>query len=170
MYIKILLNYILGYVNVVVEGFFVERFINICINKNIFLWKIKREKSAIIYAKLNVKDFKNATKIAKQTGCKIKIASKKGIPFIFNRYKKRKIFAMLFLSIVSAIIILSNFIWNIEITGTEKIDKNELINFVQKEGLTIGKRKSKIDIKNIIDKIRLERKDIAWVRNRYKRY
>ena len=40
MYIKILLNYILGYVNILVEGFFTERFINTCINKNIFLFNI----------------------------------------------------------------------------------------------------------------------------------
>ena len=162
MYIKILLNYLFGYVNIVVEGFFVERFINICINRNILLWKIKKDKSTIIYAKLGVNDFREASKIAKQTKCKIKIKSKKGLPFIFNRYKKRKIFLSLLVCIFAVIIILSNFIWNIEVTGTEKIDKNELIEFVQKEGLTIGKAKNKINLKDIIYKIRLERKDIAW--------
>ena len=40
MYLKILMYYILGYVNVVVEGFFIERFINMCISKKIFFWKI----------------------------------------------------------------------------------------------------------------------------------
>ena len=59
MYIKILLNYLLGYVNIIVEGFFVERFINICMSKNIFLWKIKRDKSAIISANVGIQDFKN---------------------------------------------------------------------------------------------------------------
>lgn len=90
MYIKILLNYLLGYVNIIVEGFFVERFINICMSKNIFLWKIKRDKSAIISANVGIQDFKNAVKIAKQTKCKIKIQSKKGMPFIFNKYKKER--------------------------------------------------------------------------------
>lgn len=65
MYIKILLNYLLGYVNIIVEGFFVERFINICMSKNIFLWKIKRDKSAIISANVGIQDFKNAVKIGK---------------------------------------------------------------------------------------------------------
>ena len=163
MYIKILLNYLFGYVNIVVEGFYIERFINICINRNILLWKIKKDKSTIIYAKLGVRDFREAVKIAKQTKCKMKIKNKKGIPFIFNRYKKRKIFVGSLVLIFACIIILSNFIWNIEITGTERIDKNELIEFVQKEGLTIGKLKNKINLKDIIYKIRLERKDIAWV-------
>ena len=169
MYIKILLNFLFGYVNIVVEGFFVERFINICINNNIFLWKIKRDNSTIIYAKIGVHDFKKANKIAKQTKCRIKIKNKKGMPFIFNRYKKRKIFVVLLIGIFAGIIVLSNFIWNIEITGAQNLDKDELIAFMQKEGLTIGKSKSKINTREIIDKIRLERKDIAWIRNRYKR-
>lgn len=169
MYIKILLNYLLGYVNIVVEGFFVERFINICIAKDILLWKIKRDKSTIIYARVGIRDFKNVAKIAKQTKCKIKIKSKKGLPFTFYRYKKRKIFVVLLLIIIVGIIALSNFVWNIEITGAENLDKDELMNLVNNEGLTIGRQKSKINTREIINQIRLERKDIAWIRNRHSR-
>ena len=58
MYLKILLNYILGYVNIKVEGFFIERFINICISKKILLWNIKRKKSTIMYANIGINDYK----------------------------------------------------------------------------------------------------------------
>ncbi len=163
MYIKILLNYILGYVNILVEGFFTERFINTCINKNIFLFNIKRDKSTIIYANVGIFDFKNVVKIAKQSKCRVKIQRKSGLPFLFNRYKKRKIFAIALVSIICVIIYLSNFIWNIEIIGTDKINQNELIKTINSEGLTIGKLKRKVDLKSIINKIRLDRKDIAWI-------
>ena len=163
MYIKILLNYILGYVNILVEGFFTERFINTCINKNIFLFNIKRDKSTIIYANVGIFDFKNVVKIAKQSKCRVKIQRKGGLPFLFNRYKKRKIFAIALVSIICVIIYLSNFIWNIEIVGTDKINQNELIKTINSEGLTIGKLKRKVDLKSIINKIRLDRKDIAWI-------
>ena len=163
MYIKILLNYILGYVNILVEGFFTERFINTCINKNIFLFNIKRDKSTIIYANVGIFDFKNVVKIAKQSKCRVKIQRKSGLPFLFNRYKKRKIFAIALVSIICVIIYLSNFIWNIEIVGTDKINQNELIKTINSEGLTIGKLKRKVDLKSIINKIRLDRKDIAWI-------
>lgn len=163
MYIKILLNYILGYVNILVEGFFTERFINTCINKNILLFNIKRDKSTIIYANVGIFDFKNVVKIAKQSKCRVKIQRKCGLPFLFNRYKKRKIFAIALVSIICVIIYLSNFIWNIEIVGTDKINQNELIKTINSEGLTIGKLKRKVDLKSIINKIRLDRKDIAWI-------
>ena len=163
MYIKILLNYLFGYVNIVVEGFFAERFINMCIAKDILLWKIKRDKSTIIYTRVGIRDFKRAVKIAKQTKCRIKIQNKRGLPFIFNKYKKRKFFALLLLIIIVTIISLSNFVWNIEVTGTQTINNDELIQLVNNEGLTIGKLKSKINTKEIINKIRLKRKDIAWI-------
>ena len=52
MFFKILIYYILGYVNISVEGYFIERFINICISKNILLWNLKRKKSSFLYANI----------------------------------------------------------------------------------------------------------------------
>lgn len=48
MLFKILLKNLIGYVNIKIEGYFVEKFINKCINNKIFFWNIKREKSTII--------------------------------------------------------------------------------------------------------------------------
>ncbi|HBC85042.1 MAG TPA: sporulation protein YqfD [Clostridiales bacterium] len=163
LYIKILINYILGYVNIIVEGFFTERFINICMSKNIFLFNIKRDKSTIIYANVGIYDFKSVVQIAKQTKCKVKIKKKSGLPFIFNRYRKRKIFVGALAIIICTVIYLSNFIWNIEINGADTIDSNELMQTINNEGLIVGKLKSKVDLKSIINKIRLDREDIAWI-------
>ena len=116
MYIKILMYYILGYVNVVIEGFFIERFINMCISKRIFFWKTNRSKSTVFSANIGVRDYKQAVKIAKKCQCKIKINRKKGLPFILNKYRKRKIFALTLILVIVGIVAISNFIWNIEIT------------------------------------------------------
>lgn len=163
MYIKVLLSYILGYVNIIVEGYFIERFMNIAISKNILLWNNKRQKSSILHTNVSIKDFKEAVEIAKQTKCKIKIKTKKGLPFIFNKYKKRKIFFAFLLCIVISIIALSNFVWNIEITGNKNISSEELIQTLKEEGLTVGTLKSKVNTKEIINKMRLVRSDLAWV-------
>ena len=44
MFIKILLKYILGYVRITVEGYYIERFINICTTSKILIWNLKRNK------------------------------------------------------------------------------------------------------------------------------
>ena len=62
LFLKILLNYITGYVNIKVESYFIERFINICISKKILLWNIKRSKSSILYANISIRDYKKLRK------------------------------------------------------------------------------------------------------------
>ena len=163
MYIKILWNYIVGYVNIQIEGFYIERFVNICKSKNILLWNMNRKKSSILYADISIDDFKKIKDICKKTNCRIKINRKKGMPFIFHKYKKRKIFSCLLLFVLIVLIISSNFIWNIEIKGAKTVSVDEIENIIQENGLKIGAYKKNIDVKKIINDIRLNRVDISWV-------
>ena len=163
MYLKILLNYILGYVNIKVEGFFIERFINICISKKILLWNIKRKKSTIMYANIGINDYKKLKPIAKKTKSKISIQNKKGLPFVVHKYRKRKIFVGLLAVIFIALFVMSKFIWNIEIKGNNQISKAEILEELNKQGLKIGAYKGKINSNSIINRVRLDRNDIAWM-------
>ena len=163
MYIKICLGYILGYLRINVEGYFIERFINNCLNNGIFLWKIKRKKSTNLVCNISISEFKKIKEILKKNRCKVKILKKKGLPFFINKYKKRKIFLVFLLIIFTIIITLSNFIWNINIEGLEKIDKSELMQVLNENGLYTGKSKIGLDTKEIINQIRLDRDDIAWI-------
>lgn len=163
MYIKLLFRLLFGYVRIEVEGYYVERFINICTNRKILVWNLKREKGVKLYLNIGIKDFKKLSKIARQTNCKVKILKKKGIPFLLNRYKKRKLFAIFLILMLIAICISSKYIWNIEI----KVEDNQEIENIEEDlqdlGLTKGILKSKIDTDQIINQIRLKRNDIAWI-------
>lgn len=163
MLFKILLRYILGYVNIKIEGYFAEKFINKCINNKIFFWNIKREKSTIVYTNVGISDFKKMCKIAKETRCKVNILNKKGLPFVLHRYQKRKIFLLIIIFILLSLLILSRFVWNIKIEGLEQINEEELMAMLNEKGLEIGKVKNNIDKQKIINEIRLERADIAWI-------
>lgn len=163
MFFKILIKYIFGYINIKVEGYFVERFINKCINEGIFFWNIKREKSTIAYMNVGIRDFKKLCKISKETKCKVKILEKKGLPFFLNRYRKRKIFLILIVLIGIVLFTLSKFIWNINIEGINNINESEIISVLDEKGLKVGKIKNKIDTQKIINEIRLERTDISWI-------
>ncbi len=163
MYFRILLNIIFGYVNIEVEGYFIERFINLCRQNKIFLWNLHRTKTTIMKVNLSIRDFKKIRAITKKTKCRVKIKKKKGIPFILHRYKKRKIFFALFLVIILGIITLSNFIWNIEITGNETINEDEIKSLLEQNNFKVGTCKIGLETASLIQTIRLERDDIAWV-------
>ncbi len=163
MLIKIIFNYIIGYIRISIEGYYIERFINICRNEKITIWNLKRDKNVKLELNIAIKDLKRVTKIAKQTKCKMKITRKKGLPFIFNKYKKRKLFFVFLIVIIIILAISSNFIWNIQIIEEDKQNIQNLYQDVVDSGLQIGTMKAKINTKDIINKIRLKRDDIAWI-------
>ena len=163
MLIKIIFNYIIGYIRISIEGYYIERFINICRNEKITIWNLKRDKNVKLELNIGIKDLKRVAKIAKQTKCKMKIIRKKGLPFIFNKYKKRKLFFVFLIVIIIILAISSNFIWNIQIIEEDKQNIENLYQDVIDSGLAIGTMKSKINTKDIINKVRLKRDDIAWI-------
>lgn len=163
MFLKIVFSYLLGYLRIIVEGYYIERFINICKSKKITIWNLKRNKDICLFLNVRIGEFKELRNVAKKTKCKIKIKSKKGLPFLLHKYKKRKIFVILLILVAFSIWLSSNFVWNVDI---EEVNGNELENLgqdLENVGLKTGNLKSKIDTKAIINKIRLERKDIAWM-------
>ena len=161
--VKIILNHILGYVKIKVESVFIERFINICISKRIFIWDIQREKSSIMYANIGIKDFKRLKNVAKRTKSKVSIEGKSGIPFLLHRYRKRKNFFILCSIILISLVAMSRFVWNIEIEGLQTISEEEFMQELNDYGLKIGTRKSLINSNSIINKMRLTRDDISWM-------
>ncbi len=163
MYLQRVQNLIKGYVYVSIEGFFIEKVINICKKNNINLLNVKRESNTFLCASVPVQEFKNIAKIVKENKCKIKIKQKKGLPFLLRKYRKRKIFAIALIVVVALIFSLSKFVWNIEIVGNNTVSSDEILSIAKEEGLEIGKFKHKINLNNIIERIRIERADISWV-------
>ena len=163
MFIKLIYMFFSGYLNIIIEGFFIERFLNICTQKEIFLKDLHRENSTYIKVKILKSDFKEIRSIAKKTKCKVKIEKKFGLPFFINRYRKRKIFAIASIVIAIFIFIATKFVWNIEVIGNEKISIEDIKKLVAEYGIEEGKLKSGINTEKISNLIRLNREDLAWI-------
>ena len=135
-----------------------------CRNQKILLWGMKRKNSSYISCKIGIKDFKRIRKITRKTKCKVEIKNKKGLPFLFEKYKKRKIFLLMMCIIIASLIVLSQFVWNVEVKiNGSNLKEEDIINTLTENGLYIGERKNKIDVKEIVNKVRLDRSDISWI-------
>ena len=151
-----------GVVTVQIEGFFTERFINLCKINNIKIWDVRNIVKGVMRFKINIKDFKKLRKISKKTKCKVLIKEKKGVYFTLFKYRKRKIvFVLLFLVLIFSISF-STFVWNIEVIGNETISKEEIIDNLKESGLFIGKSKIGLDKKNIVNNFRTKSSDVSW--------
>ncbi len=163
MFIKVWISYLIGYLGITIEGYYIERFINMCRNHKIMIWHLKRKKEIELDFRVRMKDFREICKIAKKTKCKVKINRKKGLPFLIHRYKKRKIFFILLLIMLFLILLSSNFVWNVDIREENGQKLENLAEEIEEAGLKCGKWKHEINTKEVINKIRLQRKDIAWM-------
>lgn len=152
-----------GVVTVQIEGFFTERFINLCRINNIKIWDIRNIVKGVIRFKINISEFKKLRTIAKKTKCKVCIKEKKGIYFTLFKYRKRKlIFIFLFLIIVFSIAF-STFIWEIDVVGNQNLSKEEIILGLKSSGLYIGKNKIGLDKKEIVNEFRAHELELSWV-------
>ena len=163
MFIKLLVRLLLGYVRIEVEGYYIERFINICTNNKILIWNLKREKGVKLYLNIGIKDFKKISTVARKTNCKVKILRKRGIPFLLNKYKKIKIFAIFLILILLTIFISSKYVWNVDISIKDDLKLDNIDEDIKILGISKGVKKDEIDTDKVINELRLKRDDIAWV-------
>ena len=82
---------------------------------------------------------------------------------MLKKYKKRKLFFIFLFILIALACILSNYIWNMEIETKNNQDFENINEQLKDAGLAPGIRKSKINVKEIINQVRLNRNDIAWM-------
>lgn len=156
------LTNIIGVVTVEIEGFFTERFINLCKINNIKIWDIRTIVKGVVRFKINIKQFKKLRKIARKTKCKVRIKDKKGLYFKLFRYRKRKFAIILLFLVIALSILFSTFIWKIEVTGNCYLTEEQIIDSLKKSGVYVGKNKIGIDKREIINNLRVNLSDISW--------
>ncbi|AEV68081.1 sporulation protein YqfD [Acetivibrio clariflavus] len=156
-------NYVKGYVIIFVEGYFLEKFVNICTRRQIFLWDIKKRKNSSMSMKVSIKGFKMLRPIAKKTGCRVKIIGRRGVPFVLYRYKRRKTFVAGAVLFVLLFYFMTSFVWSIEVTGNEKLETEVIMDKVYQLGVKPGVLKYRINPHDVANSLRFDIKDLSWV-------
>lgn len=152
MLLKRLLNYLLGYCVIKVEGFRKERFINLIINNKIPLWDIVQKNEDQLWVKVYVSDIGKLRHIARKSRCPFKIIEKRGFPFLAFRAEKRKGLVVGVLLFMIILYWLSSFIWFIDVYSSEpleRISEEKIIAEAARLGIRPGALKSKLSIDNI---------------------
>jgi len=111
-----ILIWLKGYLIICITGISKERFLNICAKNGIILWNMNTEDKNVI-ATVSRKQFEQLKGFADKTNVKIEIINKKGLPFFFYKYKKRKILILGVLLCIGILYMFSKFIWKINIIG-----------------------------------------------------
>lgn len=162
MFFVVLIRFLTGYVTFRGRAGFTERFINLCSREGIPLWNLKSDSDGF-FACTTIKGYKNIRSVARRSGVRLKIKTRNGMPFVFEKYKYRwgmVIGAVFFVMMLS---FLSTRIWYVEVSGNERFSSDSIIEVFDSMGVTIGKRKKDIDTSQIQLKAYTELPDFSWV-------
>lgn len=138
MIMKKLWAYLYGYLIIVVKGVHPERFINLAITRGIQLWDLSWDSSDTLTVRVQAQSFRPLRHVARQTRCQIRIHSKRGLPFLMQHLRRRR---MLFIGAVIfllALYFLSFLIWTVDINGTSKLSTALVKELAAAEGLKPG--------------------------------
>ncbi len=155
------LKYMRGYVCIKVWGFAPERFMNLCSNKGIVLWNIK--KNGEIYEMcVGLKNFWMLRPIVKKTGTRVAVLGRYGLPFLLPKLMQRKLFVAGLGFAIFFWIWSSFFVWDIEVDGNYQITDDMFQHFFKSQGVVVGIRKDSLNIEALEKEIRREFSQITW--------
>lgn len=155
-------HYLQGYVIVEVSGFNMEKFLNLTAYHGLVLWDIHRKGQKILFSS-SIKDFKAMKQDVKKTRSRLRIISKKGLPFLINRYKKRKSFIIGITLFIVMLWILSSFVWLVEVEGNSVINSLDIIHTLETNGYATGNWKGSMNLREAETVLLKQYPDIIWI-------
>lgn len=155
-------EYIKKTLKVEVEGYFVERFINLCIINKINIWSIKDITSGKISFYTTPKEIKKMEPFLNRTKCKLKVTKKQGAYYKILKYRKRRIALVFFVMFLIGMYIASTFVWDIHVEGNENISSEDILEVLRTFDIYKGKSKFAISESKVSDTLRAQFYEIAW--------
>lgn len=130
-----LMKSIRGYVIVQVRGKGIETFLNRATAGGISLWDIRRTGQYTAQANLPVGDFFRLRPLLKQTGCRVHVLKRYGLPFFLSRLEKRKFFIAGLVGFLIGLYLLSSVVWQVEVEGNDKIPAHDILQAAESQGV-----------------------------------
>jgi similar to stage IV sporulation protein len=158
-----LVRYLKGYVLIEVNGFFVEKFLNLCTDENIIIWDIKKNENGSLNLKMTLRAFKKIRRASYRTRTNVKILKRYGIKFFINNSKNRKGLVIGFILSFFMFVFLTSFIWSVDISGNEKIKDEEIMSLLKEAGFKKGMLRFNIDEEKIKNNVLLKTEDLSWI-------
>lgn len=156
------LRYIHGYLQIVIQGEETERFLNLCSAGGVTLWNIRQEPEGQT-AYMSIADFKTLRPAARKTKTKVRILKRYGLPFFFQRNRKRKAFFLGIFLFCFLIYLLSLRIWNIHVEGNTAYSTQTILTFLEENEIYHGISKKDVNCSGIAAMLRRQFPDITWV-------
>ena len=155
-------KFLRGYVIIRIYGKGAERFLNICLRRNINVWNTMPCENGIELA-MACSDFFLIRGIVRKCRVEVCIKEKHGLRHLLHLYRKRYVFLAMVALCVILCAVSTQFIWLVEINGVENSDVGSIIETLDELGIKSGALKHSLpDGMDIKREIINGTDNIAW--------
>ena len=130
-------NWIQGYLELQIQGKYIERLLNRMVGQGMQIWNIRR-KDTVAYLCILLEDFHRMKPLLKETNCRLHIVKRIGFPFFLRKIRTRSLFILGIMIFFIGIYLLSSVVWRVEIVGNEKIPSLDIQKAAEQIGIKEG--------------------------------
>jgi len=157
-----LIRFFKGWVRFRVTGGFPERFINLCAMRGLPLWDGARRGKSCEFS-VYCRHYRRLRPCARGAGVRLRVLERHGLPFWLKKHHRRWGLAVGVVLCVGVLAVSSLFLWNIRVVGNSRIETDQILQTLEKLGVTPGVRCSRIDVRSVERRMMMELKDLGWV-------
>lgn len=151
-----------GYVKFSLIGTECEEFISYSLNNGIKIYDIENE-DGIIYAKTSPSQYFLLAGIIREFHLRMRIIEKRGFWFTAYRYRNRYGIIAGLLAYGLVLFLCSGIVWDITITGNERIADESILEFLAENGIYPGASRKDLDTTVTELSAMLSFEDLAWI-------
>lgn len=152
----------LGYVKFSLIGTECEEFLSISLNDGIKIYDIENEEG-VIYAKISPSQYFLLARMTREFHVRMRITEKGGIWFRAYRYRNRYGLITGVLAYSLILLLCSGIVWDITITGNERISDESILGFLAENGIYPGASRKELDTTVTELNALLSFEDLAWI-------
>lgn len=127
-----------GYAIIKVTGAFPADVLNISAERNLGFWGVEVLDEFCIEFRTRPKFAEQIKALGEKCNCDTELKKICGAPEKVKRLKRRPVLTVLPLSLCLLLVFMSFFIWDIDISGNERITDTEILNALEESGVYIG--------------------------------
>lgn len=160
---KSVINLLRGVVRVRVQGMFPERLLNLCAQRGISFWGVEWEDEHTLCLSLLRRERRRLAELGERAGCSVEVDSRHGLPFFLGRFRKRYAFLAGFTLSLAAVLVLSNVVFTVQVSGNETVPTAQILGELRRLGLRPGAYGPNLELKHMAQDALLTLEDLSWM-------
>ena len=151
-----------GIVRIEINCRYPERFINICAANEISFWNLEQIDSGALRVFITAAGFRQLRALSSEHGFAVMQIKKSGAPVIMRRLRRRYILVAGLVFILLATRITSLFVWDIRLTGNERVSRAVIMESLKTLGFSHGTFGWAVDSELLGEQMKLLVPELSW--------